>query len=122
MLCLTISDIAIITVNNVDYRGIMYNSKSKAIHSLEISVLEDSGYVQKSIALILSQFFFLLFLFSIYKMVDGMDTYKTLNINIGTVMKISEMLKLIPDHLETKQMYNYAVKKLPYQISSVRDR
>ena len=55
-------------------------------------------------------------------MVDGMDTYKTLNVNIGTAMKISEMLKLVPDHLETKQMYNYAVKKLPYQIRCVRDR
>ena len=45
MLCLTISDIAIITVNNFDYRGIMYNiSKSKAIHSLEIFILEDSGF------------------------------------------------------------------------------
>ena len=55
-------------------------------------------------------------------MVDGMDTCKTLNINIGTVMTMSEMLKLVPDHLETKQMYNYAVKKLPYQIRCVRDR
>ena len=32
-------------------------------------------------------FFFLIFLFSIYKMVDSMDICKSLNINIGTVMK-----------------------------------
>ena len=31
-------------------------------------------------------------------MVDSMDTCKSLNINIGTVMKNSEMLKLVPDH------------------------
>ena len=45
-----------------------------------------------------------------------MDTYKSLNINIGTVMKNPEMLKFVPDHLKTKQMCNYAVKKLPFII------
>ena len=45
-------------------------------------------------------------------MVDSMDTYKSLNINIQTVMKNPEMLKLVPDHLKTKQMCNYAVTKL----------
>ena len=46
MLCLNISDIAIITVKNVDYRCIMYNtSKSKAINLLENFVLEDRGYI-----------------------------------------------------------------------------
>ena len=43
--------------------------------------------------------FFLLFLFSINKMVDSMDTCESLNINIKTVRK-------------TKQMYNYVVKKI----------
>ena len=47
-------------------------------------------------------FCFLLFLFSIYKMVHSMDIYKSLNINIGTVMKNPEMLKFVPDHLKTK--------------------
>ena len=43
--------------------------------------------------------FFLLFLFSINKMVDSMDTCESLNINIKTVRK-------------TKPMYNYVVKKI----------
>ena len=37
-------------------------------------------------------------------------TYKSLNINIGKVMKNLEMLKFVPDYLETKQMCHYAVK------------
>ena len=32
-------------------------------------------------------FFYFIFLFSIYKMVDIIDIYKSLNISIGTVMK-----------------------------------
>ena len=55
--------------------------------------------------------FFSLFLFSIYKMVDSMDIYKPLNINIGTVMKNPEMLTFVPDHLKTKKMCKHAVKK-----------
>ena len=35
-------------------------------------------------------------------MVHSMDIYKSLNINIGTVMKNPEMLKFVPDHLKTK--------------------
>ena len=46
MLCLNISNIAIITVKNVDYCCIMYNiNKSEAIHLLENYVLEDLGYL-----------------------------------------------------------------------------
>ena len=48
-----------------------------------------------------------------------MNTYKSLNINIGTVMKNPEMLKFIPDHFKTKQMCNYAVKKSPYLLRYV---
>ena len=44
---------------------------------------------------------------------------KYLNINIGTVMKNLEMLKLVHDHLKTKQICNYAVKKLPNLLRSV---
>ena len=33
-----------------------------------------------------------------------MVIYKSLNINIGVVMKRPDMLKFIPDHLETKKM------------------
>ena len=46
MLSVNISDIAIITVKNVDYRCIIHNtSKSEAINLLKDSVLDDSGYI-----------------------------------------------------------------------------
>ena len=46
MLCLNISDIAIITVKNVDYCCIIHNiSKSEAINLLENSVLGDRGCI-----------------------------------------------------------------------------
>ena len=46
ILCLSISDIAIITVKNVDYRcNIQYINKSEAINLLENSGLEDRGYI-----------------------------------------------------------------------------
>ena len=46
MLSVNISDIAIITVKNVDYRCIIHNiSKSEAINSLKNSVLKDHGYL-----------------------------------------------------------------------------
>ena len=38
-----------------------------------------------------------------------MGTFKSLNINIGTVMKNPKMLEFVPDHLKTKHMFNYAV-------------
>ena len=45
-LSVNISDIAIITVKNVDYRGIIHNiSKYEAINLLQNSVLEDRGYI-----------------------------------------------------------------------------
>ena len=43
-----------------------------------------------------------------------MDIYKSLNINIGTVMKNPVMLRFVPDHLKTKKMCKHVVKKLPY--------
>ena len=49
-------------------------------------------------------------------MVDSMDMYKSLNINIGTVMKNSKMLKFVSDHLKTKIMCKHAVKKLSYLL------
>ena len=46
MLSVDISNIAIITVKNVDYRCIIHNiSKSEAINLLKNSVLEDRGYI-----------------------------------------------------------------------------
>ena len=45
MLSVNISDIAIITIKNADYRCIIHNiTKSEAINLLENSVLEDRGY------------------------------------------------------------------------------
>ena len=42
-------------------------------------------------------------------MVNSIDIYKSLNINIGTVMKNIEILKFVPDHLKTKKnMYAYS--------------
>ena len=46
MLCLNISNIAIINVKGVDYRCIIHDvSNSEAIHLSKHSVLEDSGYI-----------------------------------------------------------------------------
>ena len=45
MLSVNISNIAIITITNVDNCGIIYNSKSEAIKLLDNSLLEDPGYV-----------------------------------------------------------------------------
>ena len=46
MLSVNISDIAIITIENIDYPCIIHNiSKSEAINLLENSVLEYRGYV-----------------------------------------------------------------------------
>ena len=57
--------------------------------------------------------FFYFFLFSIYKTVDIIDVYKSLNISTGTVMKSPEVLKFVPDHLKTKKLCKHTVKKLP---------
>ena len=35
---------------------------------------------------------------------------KSVNISIGTVMRNPEMLKVVPDHLKTKNMCKHAVK------------
>ena len=96
LLCLNISDIAIITVKNVDYHCIMYDiNKSESIHLLENSVLEDREYLLN--LSLFETFFKKLF----FKMVDIM---KSLNNNIGPVMKVPEMLELVPDHLKTKNV------------------
>ena len=36
-------------------------------------------------------------------MVDSMDIFKSLNINIGTVIKNPEILKFVPDNFKTKK-------------------
>ena len=46
MLSVNISNIAIITVKNVDYHCIIHNiSRSETIHLLKNTVLEDRGYI-----------------------------------------------------------------------------
>ena len=52
-------------------------------------------------------------------MVDSMDIYKSLNIDIRTVMKNLEMLKLVSDHLKTKKTHKKGVTKLPYLLKYV---
>ena len=60
--------------------------------------------------------FLSLFLFSIYKMIDIMDVYKSLDISTITVMKNPEMLKFVPDHLKTKNLCKHAFKKITLSI------
>ena len=49
MLCLNISNIAIITVKDVGYRCIIYGiCKSEAIHLLKNAVHDDCGYIKNS--------------------------------------------------------------------------
>ena len=51
MLCVNISDNAIVTVKGADYYCIIHdNSKSGAINLLKNSVLENRGYIQKCIS------------------------------------------------------------------------
>ena len=50
------------------------------------------------------------------------DIYKSLNIDIETVMKNPEMLKFVPDHLETKKLCKHAAKKIPFLIRYVPDQ
>ena len=126
MLSANISDIAIIIIKNVDCCCIIDNiSTSEAINLLEISVLENCVYIYIYIQIYCFKFqsnqdsFFYFFCFSIYKMVDSMDTYYALNISIGTVVKNQEMLKFVLDHLKTKKMCKHEVKKFPYLLRSV---
>ena len=50
-----------------------------------------------------------------------MDIYMSLNINIGRVTKNLEMLKIVPDHLNTNNMCKNGVKNLPYPLRHVPD-
>ena len=43
-------------------------------------------------------------------MVDSMNICKSLNINVGTVMKNPEILKFVLDHLKTKQFVSMQTK------------
>ena len=52
-------------------------------------------------------------------MIDIMATYKSPNISTRTVIKNTEMLKFVSDHLKTKKMCKHAVRKLPYLLRYV---
>ena len=57
-------------------------------------------------------------------MVDSeysIEDYKSPKINIGVIIKIPEMLKFVPDHLKTKKICKYAVKKFPFVLRYVPD-
>ena len=54
-------------------------------------------------------------------MVDSMKICKSLNINIGTVMKNLGILKFVTDHLKTEKMRKHAVKKILYLLRYVPD-
>ena len=43
-----------------------------------------------------------------------MEIYKSVKINIETVMKNLEMLKFVPDHLKTKKKCKHTLKKVPF--------
>ena len=54
-------------------------------------------------------------------MVDIMNICKSLNINIGTVIKNLGILKFVTDHLKTEKMRKHAVKKILYLLRYVPD-
>ena len=49
------------------------------------------------------------------------EDYKTPKLNIAAIMKKSEMLKFVPNHLKTKKLCKDAVKKLPFVITYILD-
>ena len=46
----------------------------------------------------------------------SMDTYESIKICIGTIIRYLEILKRVPDHLKTKQMCKHRVKFKNYLI------
>ena len=55
-------------------------------------------------------------------MVDSMDIFKSLNISIGTVIRIPKISIFVPNHLKTKKMCKHALTKLPSVRRYVPDR
>ena len=49
-------------------------------------------------------------------------TSMSLNISIETVMKNPEMLKIVPDHLKTKNICKHPTKILPFLIRYAPDQ
>ena len=46
---------------------------------------------------------------------------KSSKVRIGAMTKNLEMLRLVPDHLKSKKMCKYAVKKLSFVIRYILD-
>ena len=70
-------------------------------------------------------FFYFFYFVLLYKMLDSehsMDIYISVKIDSGTIMKNPDMLKFVSDHLRTKKMCKYAVKKLPFLVRYVPDQ
>ena len=102
----------------MDYGFPIHNiGKSERIDLLESSVIGNCGYLYKKLCLkfqpiqdrfilfvCLFVFLVLQFLFSIYEIVDSMDIYKSLNINVSAVMKNPKIPKFIPKHLKIKKI------------------
>ena len=98
----------------MDYGFPIHNiGKFERIDLLESSVIGNCGYLYKKLCLkfqpiqdrfILFVFLVLQFLFSIYEIVDSMDIYKSLNINVSAVMKNPKIPKFIPKHLKIKKI------------------
>ena len=94
MLCLNVSDIAIITVKNVDYCCIIHCiSRSEGITLSKNSVLLKIVDIYKKYCLNFQSIESSFFTF------DIMDIYMSLNITTGTVMKNLEITKFVHDHL-----------------------
>ena len=72
-----------------------------------------------------SSFFLSLNITKSYKIVESKNShiknYKTLKISNGAILKNQEMLKLVPDHYNTKKMSKDVVKKLQFVIINVLD-
>ena len=49
------------------------------------------------------------------------DDYKSSKISIGAIMKNSEMIRLAPSHLKTKDICKHAITKIPFLIGYVPD-
>ena len=57
--------------------------------------------------------------YSLHEMINSEnspDNYKTLKVELGTIIKNPEILKFVLDHLNTKKVCKKAVKKLPFIV------
>ena len=63
---------------------------------------------------------FYFFSFSLDKMVESKNNPKK-HKNIGTIIKKTEMLQFVPDHLKSKKMCKTAVKMLSFVIKYIHD-